>query len=124
MLKMARDRDKSDSSDFIGYIMPETQSELRQAAEKNVLMYLAALGYGQKPRQLILERGLTFAPLPPNVINEADPASEADCLAVDSDSTDVSMVNANFLKPMTGTKLLQIVNLKGNSWPRGVGMSC
>ena len=82
--------------------MPETHSDLRQAAEKTVLTYLTALGYDQKPRQLLMERGLTFAPFPPDVINPDDPAAEANCLGVDSDNSDVSVINANFMAPMSG----------------------
>ena len=102
-LKMTAERDKTDISAFYGKIMPETQSELRQAAEKNVLTYLTALGYDQKPRQLILERGLTFAPLPPDQIQEDDPAANTNCLGVDSDTSDISALNANFMAPMSGT---------------------
>lgn len=91
----------SDFSDFYGFIMPKTQSDLRQAAEKTVLTYLTALGYDQKPWQLLMERGLTFYPFPPDVINPDDPAAEANCLGADSDNSDVSVINANFLAPMS-----------------------
>ena len=82
--------------------MTETISDLRQAAEKNVLTYLIALGYDQKPRQLILERGLTFTPLPPDLINEMDPAANTNVLAVDFDDSDISPVNGNRLATMSG----------------------
>ena len=80
--------------------MPETPSDLRQAAEKTVLTYLTALGYDQKPRQLLMERGLTFAPFPPDVIDPEDPAAQANCLGVDSDNSDVSvyLVNKDVIK--------------------------
>ena len=81
---------------------PKKQSELLIAAEKNVLTYLAALGYDQKPRQLILERGLTFAPLPPSVIVDGNPAAESLCLSIDFNNKDTSTLNANFLTPLSG----------------------
>ena len=78
------------------------QSELRKAAEKNVLTYLAALGYDQKPKQLLLERGLTFVPLPPKEINAEDPAASSVCINVDFNNDDTNILNANFLTPISG----------------------
>ena len=100
--KLRKSQNKTENSAINDNIMSETPSDLRQAAEKNVLTYLTALGYDQKPRQLILERGLTFAPLPPEQIQEDDPAANTNCLAVDSDNSDISVVNANFLAAMSG----------------------
>ena len=81
---------------------PRTQTEMLEAAERNVLTYLAALGYDQKPRQLILERGLTFTPLPPNIIKEGDPAANSWSINIDFDNKDPSLLNANVLTPVAG----------------------
>ena len=81
--------------------MPIIEADLRQAAEKNVLTYLIALGYDQKPRQLILERGLTFTPLPPDVIL-ADPASESNVICIDYNNIDISPSNGHRLATMSG----------------------
>ena len=78
---------------------------LRQAAEKNVLTYLIALGYDQKPRQLVLERGLKFTPLPPDVIDGSDPAKFSNVLCIDFDNLDVSPLNGNYLATMSGKYL-------------------
>ena len=83
---------------------PTNQSELRKAAEKNVLTYLAALGYDQKPKQLLMERGLTLVPLPPVEINESDPAAGSVCINVDFNNEDTNTLNANFLTPLSGNK--------------------
>ena len=82
--------------------MPSIQSDLRQAAEKNVLTYLIALGYDQKPRQMILERGLTFTPLPPDSIKIEDPASGTNVIIVDYCNVDISPINGNRLATMSG----------------------
>ena len=81
--------------------MPIIQADLRQAAEKNVLTYLIALGYDQKPRQLILERGLTFTPLPPDIIRN-DPAAESNVLCIDYNNVDMTPSNGNRLATMSG----------------------
>ena len=94
--------------------MTENVSDLRQAAEKSVLTYLIALGYDQKPRQLILERGLTFTPLPPDLINESDPAAFSNVIVIDFNNMDVSVSNANFLATMTGKNFTS--DLTVNKW--------
>ena len=99
---MSEIKDKTSCSDYYGYIMTETPTELCQAAEKNVLTYLIALGYEQKPRQLILERGLTFTPLPPDLIDANDPASNANVISIDFDNTDFSPINGNRLATVSG----------------------
>ena len=104
---MAEIDEKSIFLDFYGHNMTETTSELRQAAEKNVLTYLTALGYEQKPRQLILERGLIFSPLPPDLIDEKDPAANSNVLAVDFDDSDISPANGNRLATMSGKIFLR-----------------
>ena len=82
--------------------MAENPSDLRQAAEECVLAYLTALGYDQKPKQLILERGLTFAPMPAHKIDENDPASHSCTISIDFDNDDTSMQNANALAANSG----------------------
>ena len=79
-----------------------TQSELREAAEKKVLTYLAALGYDQKPWQWARERGLKFLPIPALVYDKDDPAKSTLVILLDFDNLDPSMLNANFLKPVHG----------------------
>ena len=83
--------------------MTDNLSDLRQAAERNVLAYLTALGYDQKPLQLILERGLTFAPGVAHNIDPNDPAANSCGIGVDFDNEDVSPLNANMLSPASGT---------------------
>ena len=82
--------------------MAENPSELRQAAEECVLAYLTALGYDQKPKQLILERGLNFAPMPAHKIDEIDPASNSCTISIDFDNNDNSLLNANALAANSG----------------------
>ena len=84
-------------------IMTENLSDLRQAAERNVLAYLTALGYDQKPLQLTLERGLTFAPGVAHNIDPNDPAAHSCGIGVDFDNEDISPLNANMLSPASGT---------------------
>ena len=88
----------------------ENQSELREAAEKNVLTYLAALGYDQKPRQLVLERSLNFAPLPAHKIDPVDPAANSACISIDYEDDENSLVNGNFLAPSSGESLNLIIS--------------
>ena len=78
------------------------QTQLRLAAEKNVLTYLAALGYDQKPRQLVLERSLNFAPLPAHKIDPVDPAANSACISIDYEDDENSLINGNFLAPSSG----------------------
>ena len=104
--KMAEIANNADFSDYYSYKMTETLSDLSRAAEKNVLTYLVALGYDQKPRQLILERGLTFTPLPPDLIDEKDPAANSNVISVDFDNTDISPVNGNRLATISGNDWL------------------
>ena len=101
-----------DFSAIYGHKMTENNSELRLAAEKNVLTYLTALGYEQKPRQLILERGLTFSPLPPDLIIEKDPAVNSNILVIDFDDTDIAPINGNRLATMSGMFLPSAVDVK------------
>ena len=82
----------------------ENKSELREAAEKNVLTYLAALGYDQKPRQLVLERSLNFAPLPAHKIDPANPAANSACISIDYEDDENTLLNGNFLAPSSGEK--------------------
>ena len=98
-----------DFSVLLGPKMTETHSQLRQAAEKNVLTYLIALGYDQKPRQLVLERGLKFTPLPPDVIDGSDPAKFSNVLCIDFDNLDISPLNGNYLATMSGTSYLLVI---------------
>ena len=86
--------------------MPTIQSDLREAAEKNVLTYLIALGYDQKPRQMILERGLTFTPLPADLINIEDPAAGSNVVCIDYNNVDISPINGNRLATMSGSCFL------------------
>ena len=81
---------------------PKKQSEMLEAAEKNVLTYLTALGYDQKPRQLILEQGLNFVPLPPKTFEDSDPAKNSMTINVDFDNKDTNILNANVLTPVSG----------------------
>ena len=78
------------------------ESELRQAAEQNVLMYILALLYEQNPQQLVLERGLTFTPLIPDEFDASDPAAKVNCINVDFDNEDTNIVNNNVLTPLSG----------------------
>ena len=78
------------------------QTQLRLAAEKNVLTYLIALGYEQKPRQAVLERGLTMVPLPAQSFSAEDPAANSKCISIDFDNEDPAIVNNNVLKPNSG----------------------
>ena len=80
----------------------DVQLNLRQAAEQDTLTYLIALGYEQKPRQLLQERGLTFAPMPPAVIDDKDPAKFSNCTNIDFNNDDISPLNANFLAATAG----------------------
>ena len=76
--------------------------ELSQATEENVLTYLAALLYEQKPRQLALERGITLAPIPTEHFDPKDPAANSSVLNVDFNNEDPSPLNANFLASTSG----------------------
>ena len=78
------------------------ETELRQAAEQNVLMYILALLYEQNPQQLVLERGLTFTPLVPETFDENDPAATANCINIDFDNEDNNIANSNMLTPLSG----------------------
>ena len=78
------------------------ESELRQAAEQNVLMYILALLYEQNPQQLVLERGLTFTPLVPETFDETDPAANVNCINIDFDNEDNNIANNNMLTPLSG----------------------
>ena len=78
------------------------ESELRQAAEQNVLMYILALLYEQNPQQLVLERGLTFTPLIPDDFDIKDPAAKVNCINIDFDNEDTNIVNNNALTPLSG----------------------
>ena len=78
------------------------QFELAQAAEESVLTYLAAIRYEQKPRQLALERGLTFAPIPVANFDPEDPAASSVVLNIDFDNSDPSPLNANYLASLSG----------------------
>ena len=89
---------------------PSSQSEMRQAAERNVLTYILVLIYEQDPKKLILERGLTFAPLVARIFKNVDPAALSKCISVDFDNEDNSPLNANFLAIVSG-KLLKIISL-------------
>ena len=96
---------------------PASQSEMRQAAERNVLTYIIALIYEQNPRQLILARGLTFAPLVAKVIQAIDPAALSNCVSVDFDNEDNTPMNANFLTILSG-KLFSRIFLFHNLEPK------
>ena len=86
---------------------PSEKSKMREAAEKNVLAYITALTYEQNPRQWMLDRGLTFTPLVPAVIDEFDPAANSCGVMTDFNNLDVSTINANFLAQMSGKQKIQ-----------------
>ena len=93
-----------DSLENVDFMAPSSQSEMRQAAERNVLTYILALIYEQDPRKLILERGLTFAPLVAKIFHDVDPAALSKCVSIDFDNEDNSPWNANFLAIVSGKK--------------------
>ena len=84
-------------------VMVDTvQYELKEAAERNVLRYLIALIYDQSAKRMVLERGITFAPICPEEYSTEDPAAQSACIMVDFDNSDPSALNANFLAPTSG----------------------
>ena len=89
------------------------QFELREAAERNVLRYLMALIYDQSPKRMLLERGITFAPMCPEEFTSDDPAADSACIMIDFDNSDPSTLNANFLAPSSGI-LWGFCDLKGS----------
>ena len=84
------------------FMAPSKKSMMREAAEKNVLAYISALTYEQNPRQWIQERGLTFTPLVPDIIDPSDPAANSCGVMGDFDNEDVAPINANFLAQISG----------------------
>ena len=94
------------SSAIRDLMAPTGHSEMREAAERNVLAYITAMLYEQNPRQWMLERGLTFSPLVPESFTSEDPAALSSGIAVDYDGDSPSVTNANALAQMSGEYLL------------------
>lgn len=80
--------------------------ELREAAERKVLTYLAALKFDQNPVQWARERGLKFLPIPAKNHDPRNPGKVAGIILVEFDNDDPSLFNGNYLNPNHG-KLLR-----------------
>ena len=109
MEKMTRKRrfqpDEDNFSDCEEMVDP-IPNELREAAESNVLRYLIALIYDQSPKRMILERGITFTPMCPEEFTTEDPAAQTAAIMIDFDNSDPAAINANFLAPSSGKRVL------------------
>jgi len=79
-----------------------TRAELRRALQKKSLTVLLAEFFDKFPKNLAIERGITFTPLVPRVADRTNPAKNSACLLADHDATDPSPQKGNFLMPDKG----------------------
>ena len=62
---------------------------------------MMADAYDKFPAKLIQERGITFMPLPPLLVDRSNPALNSVCLLLDHDGRDPSPQKGNLLIPDT-----------------------
>ena len=74
-----------------------TRADLRRGLEKKILTYMMADTYEKFPAKLAQERGMTFTPLPPLVIDRSNPAVNCGCMLMDHDGRDPSPQKGNLL---------------------------
>ena len=79
-----------------------TRADLRRALQKKSLTFLLADFYDKFPKNLAIERGLTFTPLVPRIPDRTNPAKNSACLLADHDAKDPSPQKGNFLMPDKG----------------------
>ena len=78
-----------------------TRADLRRGLEKKILTFMMADTYEKFPSKLIQERGITFTPLPPLLVDRSNPALNSACMVLDHEGRDPSPQKGNLLIPDT-----------------------
>ena len=79
-----------------------TKADLRRALQKKTLTLMLADFYDKFPKNLAMERGMTFTPLVPREVDRSNPARNTNCMLMDHDAKDPSPEKGNLLMPDNG----------------------